>query len=402
MRWRTALLVVLSTRLGVWFAAALALLVSIPRRNPLLEVQSWHPDPFPADSLLSHLLLLGDRWDARWYLGIARDGYGETVREAAFFPLYPLLVTAVERLGVPLVPAATLVSVAAAVACVWLLFRIACRKGSTAAQARLAVVLWCVWPAAVVLGAAYPESLTALAISAAWWLALNRRYRLSGLCAGLAILSKPLGIAALPLVLLEGRAGRERLLRTLGPWQGAAIACLVAAAWPAWLAWRFGSPWRFIEAQAGWGRSGTWLGPIDGLWRGVVAALEGVRAVTTGPVDVSRTGVPNFGDDVGLGMQSIVGIVVLSALLALSLMAWRALGAGPGLAALACCVVPLASASSDVPLMSAPRFALLALPCFVVAGQLLTRRHLATSVVLLSSLGLGAAAAGWATWQWMW
>ena len=48
---------------------------------------------------------LAHRWDSRWYLQIAEDGYqytGEDQENVAFFPLYPALIAMITKLGIPL------------------------------------------------------------------------------------------------------------------------------------------------------------------------------------------------------------------------------------------------------------------------------------------------------------
>ena len=66
-----------------------------------------------------HLGAVGDvlaapvaRWDAVWYLHIAEHGYPHTT-EAAYFPLYPLLVHAAAWVTRSTIVAAALVSLAA-------------------------------------------------------------------------------------------------------------------------------------------------------------------------------------------------------------------------------------------------------------------------------------------------
>ncbi|MGB9826264.1 MAG: mannosyltransferase family protein, partial [Desulfofundulus sp.] len=49
-----------------------------------------------------------NRWDAGWYLKIAREGYNQ--KSAAFFPLYPLLIHLFSRLGMNPVAAGILIS----------------------------------------------------------------------------------------------------------------------------------------------------------------------------------------------------------------------------------------------------------------------------------------------------
>src|SRR5258708_16898277 len=75
--------------------------------------------------LLSGFGALGDRlaapaarWDAAWYLTIAKHGYQPGVApqsplRAGFFPLYPLLIRGLHQLGGPLLTAGTPLSTAA-------------------------------------------------------------------------------------------------------------------------------------------------------------------------------------------------------------------------------------------------------------------------------------------------
>src|SRR3954454_22047815 len=95
------------------------------------------------------------RWDSVWYLAIANDGYPrDDVRRAAFFPLYPLLVRAVDRVaGDPILAGALVSLVCFAVALVLLHRLTALELGP--ASASPAVWAIALYPGAVFFSAVY-------------------------------------------------------------------------------------------------------------------------------------------------------------------------------------------------------------------------------------------------------
>ena len=144
-------------------------------------------------------------WDGKWYLEIVRTGYPRHVppditfnqleARAAFFPLYPSLVhlldpfvpggDTIAALFVNLVLGAVAVCLVGMLARGWWGDRIAGR----------AMVLFCVFPASVVLTMAYSEALL-ITLAAGCLLALDRRrWLLAGMLAALATATRPNGIA---------------------------------------------------------------------------------------------------------------------------------------------------------------------------------------------------------------
>ncbi|HEV2061475.1 MAG TPA: mannosyltransferase family protein, partial [Solirubrobacteraceae bacterium] len=113
------------------------------------------------------------RWDSVWFLEIARDGY-DRAHDAAFFPLYPLLV----RLGGGSVLAGAVLSLACFAAALWLLHRlVALDFGERVA--RLCVLLVAVFPGAFFFSAVYSESLFLLLSVAAVYGARTGRWELA-------------------------------------------------------------------------------------------------------------------------------------------------------------------------------------------------------------------------------
>ncbi|MFD7703808.1 glycosyltransferase family 39 protein [Streptomyces caelestis] len=152
--------------------------------------------------------LLTARWDSLWYARVAESGYGHEVRlpggdvhsDLAFFPLLPWL----ERLVAAVSPLSHadggfVVSLLASLAAAWGIFAVADHVYGRRAGV-CAVLLWAVLPVGIVQSMAYSESLfTALA---AWSLyaVLTGRWVTAGVLAGLAGLTRPVGLAVVAAV----------------------------------------------------------------------------------------------------------------------------------------------------------------------------------------------------------
>ncbi|MFG2754718.1 glycosyltransferase family 39 protein [Streptomyces xanthophaeus] len=212
--------------------------------------------------------VLGRSWDSSWYLGIAADGYGRTVMsaepltgtgpvqsDAAFFPLYPLLIRLVTTLlpGGP-VPAALLVAWVSAAAAAVGVYLIGERLYGPRAGVLL-VGLWAALPHSVVLTLAYTEALlTALAAWALYALVRGRWLWAAGL-AVLAGLTRPTGIAVAAAVCAAAlHALLVRRERTPAVW---AAALLAPAGWAAYVL-AVGVPMRdplggYFTVQERWG-----------------------------------------------------------------------------------------------------------------------------------------------------
>jgi len=144
-------------------------------------------------------------WDGRWYLEIVRSGYPQFIppdityeqleARAAFFPLYPMVVRAVDVVlpgGDTLAALFTnLVLSMVAVVLVGLL----ARQWFDVAVARRAMVLFAVFPGSFVMSFAYSETLL-IVLAAGCLLALSHeRWLLAGVTAALATAARPNGVA---------------------------------------------------------------------------------------------------------------------------------------------------------------------------------------------------------------
>src|SRR3954451_6628137 len=119
---RTAAWAVLVSRLIVWVAAVPAQLI--------LGNSFWRSHADPAN-LTAQMGSLGEvlgapvmRWDSVYYLEVARNGYTQ-LKQAGFFPFYPLLMSALGDRTRSTVVAGLLISLAAFTAALVLFDRLA-------------------------------------------------------------------------------------------------------------------------------------------------------------------------------------------------------------------------------------------------------------------------------------
>lgn len=194
------------------------------------------------------------RWDSEWYQIVATTGYSYDgnptwMQNVVFYPLYPTLSRGLSALGVPIHDAMLLVSNAAAVAAVLLLFRLV-RRSHGEGIALSAVALLSFFPASVFLSAGYTESLTLL-LAVGFFIAIaDGRFLTAAVLAGLASATRSSGVL-LSLVLafeLARRLPRRAFLLRAPPLGLLATSGLWLYA--GWMAYAFGDPLAFAKAQA--------------------------------------------------------------------------------------------------------------------------------------------------------
>ncbi|MEV5599571.1 hypothetical protein [Streptomyces sp. NPDC052496] len=168
--------------------------------------------------------LLADRWDSRWYLGIADHGYADAFDEGgagesnlAFFPLYPVLVKAVagvtpgSRASVGLV-----VAVGCALVAAWGVFAVGDRLYGARVGTVLAV-LWGATPVAAVQWTGYTESLFTALVAWSLYAVLTGRWVAGGVLCLFAGLTRPTGLALAAGVCVSGVVALGRLRRAAVP-----------------------------------------------------------------------------------------------------------------------------------------------------------------------------------------
>jgi hypothetical protein len=359
---RPALELFVLSRLAIWVLAAAAVLLFDPwkGRGPWDKprLHGLGPDWF---------VDLWARWDSDWYLQIAQHGYVWPSSRPAFFPLYPLLIgTLGHLLGGHTVLAGVLVSLAACAGAFVALDRLARLKLGDDTAHR-AVLFLAVFPTTLFLGAVYSESLFLLLSLGAFLCAERGRFAAAGAVAGLAALTRPVGLAlVLALVVLAWRAADRR--RALA---GLAVAPALFALYPLTLWIWIGHPLAFLDAQTGiWRRHLSWWGPLGGF-------VEGIE------------------------QRAVKDLLVAALLVGLSILAWRLLGAAYGVYALASLALPLSWPSDTHALWSIARFGLVLFPVVLVLAALAATRARTIAVTLALTAFCAEAVVKWALWYWV-
>lgn len=289
LAWREAWSALWTSRLVVWAAG-------------LLGVMWFGRAPgttgFDARGLTTPFSGFGDllvapaaRWDSVWYLTIAHDGYGTASdhAQAAFYPLYPLLMRGGGWVvGSPLL-AGVLISLACFLGALVLLHRlVALELGPQHARPTLLLVAF--FPTALFFSAVYSEALFLLVSVGAFLAARQERWAVAGALGALAALTRNSGVLLLlPLVLLflygpraggvlaSGRASWLPRYRLTPQIAWLALAPLGLALYLGWSAVALGDALAPFHAQELWMRH---LKPLGAVTGGIDAAWDGLRELT--------------------------------------------------------------------------------------------------------------------------
>ncbi len=382
------------SRAGIWAAAVFAFLVFEPNRHP--EAARWDDPAVTRD--LGFVTDVWARWDSVWFLRIAEHGYGSLDgTAAAFYPLYPASVSLVGRafLG-HYVLAGIIVSLAASLAAFVLLHDLAETKLGVEGAHRTVIYL-AVFPMTLFLQAVYSEALFLLLTVAAFVLAERRRFGPAGLIAGLALLTRPAGLALLPALALIAwhSPDRRRGLANL------AVAPLLFCLYPVYLWIDRGDPFAFARAQDVWTRHISYAGPFGGIWDGLRAGWAGVRQLVSGSHTTTYWPAVDGTDPMRVAAVNLEALAFLVLFAALTIVAWRRFGAPYGLFAALSLAIPLSVPSERWPLLSLPRFGLVVFPLFLALAALGGRPRVHVAIVSVSSVMLGVAIVQWSLWQWV-
>lgn len=217
----------------------------------------------------SALVQVLDSWDGHWYLDVVRDGYPHQIMEnvtyfvpdarAAFFPLYPMIVRAIDWVvpGGP-VSIALLLNFVLGAVFVGIVGTIA-RNLFDARTAEKAMIIAALFPGSFVLSWAYSEAVL-LTVAGLCFLALARRsWLIAGILAALGTAARPNGLA---LVAACGVASlvaisRDREWRSL-------VAPLLApvgfVGFMGFLRWHTDEDWAWFRVQREAWKEGTSFG----------------------------------------------------------------------------------------------------------------------------------------------
>jgi Mannosyltransferase (PIG-V) len=393
------------SRAVCWGVGVLAVLAvgaageTVPRLDP-----DWVTIPF--DETFANLLAApGARWDSVWYLEIVQYGYDYSDRAAAFFPLYPALVSVAGPLGPSLI-LGLVVSCGCAIGGLYLLHRLVeLDFGAEHARTVVLIVAW--FPSAMVLSAVYSEGLFLLLSVGSIYAARIGRWPLAGIAGALAAATRSSGalliIPLLVLYLYGPRADRPRHGIAFG-WRPrhrlapdvlwiAAIPVGVAA-YLGYLSVVTGEPMAAFSAQGEWTRTlipfvgGIALGAWDAL-RGVVALLPG-GAISEG---LAPGQIPEL-----VAVRSIALFAFLIVALWLLRESIRRLPPAYSAWAISGLMLPLSVPAVHEPLKSLPRFMLVLFPLWIALALWAQERGWVRQVLIAMGTLLVLSSALFTTW----
>jgi len=252
------------------FPAAMWFLSRIFIWSAMLLVAPHLPSPSTEDSLRFGWAAV-DGWDSLHYRAIVTSGY-EFVDDGkqhnlAFFPLFPLCIWALMRLGLSFEMAGILVNnLAFGAALYFIYFWVKEQCGIKAAQWATAVVSWC--PMAMFTGVIYTEGLYLFLSTAALRAFDQKQYRWTAFWGGLATATRPTGMALIPALAIAAWKERRPPIAYLASLASATGIILFSL----YCAFDFHNPLAFVAAQKGWRPSlgFDWQGWLNMLMQVVV------------------------------------------------------------------------------------------------------------------------------------
>jgi Mannosyltransferase (PIG-V) len=364
-------------RVAYWVGTALALL--------WLPLRAGIP-PFHAYEARTDLLFnTFAHWDAQWFVHIADHGY-DSQQATSFFPLYPLVVHGVSTVLGSTTVAGVLVSLVAAGVAAVLIVEIA-RPLLGPGGARDTLLLVALYPLAFVFTAVQSDALF-LALSAGAFLAAQRgRGWIAGICGGLAVATRLVGLALLPaLFVLLWRRGTTRL---------APLLLLPAAlgGYMLYLHEHRGDWLSFQHAQQLWWKRHTGpLGPLSGLWEAFESGRRGATGVLL-HLPSGQQAPTGYEGKWQVGTWNAIHLLLLLVAIALTWVAWKRLGPAFGLYSLATLALILLSPPPYFPLASFDRYLLVDFPVFLALASVLKDHPRARQIVLFTFAAVGAVAA---------
>ncbi|MCC6790501.1 MAG: hypothetical protein IT336_02390 [Thermomicrobiales bacterium] len=330
-------------------------------------------------------------WDSAWYERIASAGYAGRQESAAFWPLYPWLVGAVSSLsGISHAATGVLISHGAFIAAL-IVFHGLIARGHGEEIAGRTVWLLALSPVAFFLSAFYSESLFLLLSVSAIAFARNGRWTGAALALFAASLTRSCGgLLVIPLgLILIRQAGLARDRRA-----GHLVQLAAAAAGPLVFAVHlnrvWGKPLLMVTAQEHWNR--VFSLPWETLWNGFrrteLIYVTGRHTCLDAARD--RQWAP-CRDALGLNLDSLSDDLATASVLLALLLVPVVIGRLPlaeALYTLALIAFPLFSTTIDSPLLSTPRYLLMAFPLFVALAMLLRARAVFMAAIAIEATAL--------------
>ncbi|HVF08755.1 MAG TPA: mannosyltransferase family protein [Actinomycetota bacterium] len=368
---RDALTVFLAVRVGFSLLGLLAVGLIAPREAPPV-VPGWPIEPPRFE--WSAIVTASERQDAARFLAIATHGYRPDDGSAAFFPVYPALINAADRLPAlgPL-GAALLVSNAAFAGALILLHGLTRLEGFSTQAARLTVILVAIFPTGFFFLAPYSEGPFLLASVAAFWFARRDRWGLAALAGALAAATRSIGVVLVIALGVEAVMRSRADGKPLAPRLASAAAVIAGPA-------RYLAGWhvRFGNALAPWTAQQSWQREVRPPWQTIGDAF---------------TAAWRYG---GYWLVDVVVVAVVVAAVAAGL---RRLRASYSTYAVMSLAVPLVYAWPTRPLLSMPRFVVVIFPAFWIVARAVERRRLPEPLVVAGfAAGYALLGALFVTW----
>jgi hypothetical protein len=307
----------------------------------------------PFKTALTPIVDVLTSWDGNWYMRIVRLGYPRHVQahvtyfvddaRAAFFPTYPMLVRAVDKVvpGGDTTAALFTNFVLGAVAI--LLLGLVARRLYGDQVAAKTMVLGAMFPGSFVLSFAYTEALLLVFAMGCLWCLLTERWVWAGLLAALGTATRPNGLA----LVLACAVASVIAIRQRREWKSLSapiLAPLGFVAFQLWLGHHTGEAgvWFRVQSQA-WG---------EGASYGLTAIRKSFEAFAS-------------------PLTSPTNIITAASVLAMVLMIYFAWRRRLPLPMVAYCAGIIALMLLPNTVTARPRFLYTAFPLFISAGAFL-------------------------------
>lgn len=284
-----------------------------------------------------------NNWDGRWYLRIASEGY--SIKSAAFFPLFPLLIKTLSSIGIPPEWAAILISNGAFLIICFLFYYLV-RLDFDENTAIRSLWYLALFPTAFYFNAIYSESLFLALVLAAFILARKQCWpavALAGLLASATRNTGVLLVVPMAIIYLNSHEASLKKIRYDIGWL--ALVPLGLLAYMYYLAKILHDPLAFVTAQHFWNRS------FSPPWDNVFLSWQNMTHnyyFTRNLIDLSLTSLV------------IIACVIGRDKLRSEYAAYLILGL----------LIPLTSKSPQAGLFSMPRFLLVLFPIYIIMANL--------------------------------
>lgn len=153
--------------------------------------------------VIPKLLSFSFNWDSGWYYAIASNGYGKAITPVyAFFPLFPLLVNLIHKLGINIVLSSFILNTTATFFALLGLYKLSA-EFLNKKQSLLVVLLFMAFPMSFFMFAFYTEALFCALSFWAIYFARKQNWALASVLAMFCGATRLVGLILLVLIALE-------------------------------------------------------------------------------------------------------------------------------------------------------------------------------------------------------